>query len=72
MDMAMLASGQLDGFWEFNLSSWDVAAGLLLIEEAGGKVTGHGGEPLDLDKPSPLATNGYLHEAMQELLASVR
>ena len=68
LDLAMLASGALDAFWEFDLHRWDVAAGRLLVTEAGGRFTGHdGGEP-DADRPSPLASNGWLHEAMQSVL----
>jgi myo-inositol-1(or 4)-monophosphatase len=64
LDLAMVAAGELDGFWEFGLGAWDVAAGVLLIEEAGGRVTSHDGMPLDLARPSPLASNGRLHAAM--------
>jgi myo-inositol-1(or 4)-monophosphatase len=68
----MLASGQLDVFWEFHLSPWDVAAGVLLVTEAGGRITAHSGGPLDLDHPSPLGSNGRLHAAMLALLATVK
>ena len=71
MDMAMLASGQLDAFWEFGLAPWDVAAGIVLIREAGGIVTAHDQTPLRLDAPSPLASNGNLHEALSQILMSV-
>ena len=71
MDLAMLASGQLDAFWEFHLAPWDVAAGLLLVEEAGGCVSSHDGTHLNLLSPSPLGTNGRLHEEMMALLATV-
>ena len=72
MDLVMLASGQLDVFWEFHLAPWDVAAGVLLIQEAGGVVTAHDGSTLDLMTPNPLASNKILHEQMIELLATVR
>ena len=71
MDMAMLASGQLDAFWEFGLAPWDVAAGIVLIREAGGIVTAHDQTPLRLDAPSPLASNGTLHESLSQILMSV-
>jgi len=71
MDMAMLASGQLDAFWEFHLAPWDVAAGIVLVQEAGGVVTGHDLSPLDLDAPSPLATNGHLQRELSHILRSV-
>ncbi len=70
LDLAMVAAGHLDGFWEFRLAPWDVAAGRLLVEEAGGRCTGHAGEPLPRDlKLQPLASNGWLHEALMEMLA---
>jgi len=70
LDMARLAAGQLDGYWEFGLNAWDVAAGALLVREAGGRVTDVTGGPLDLDAPRVLATNGGLHEEMTRALAS--
>lgn len=70
MDLAMLASGQLDAFWEFHLAPWDVAAGIVLVQEAGGMVTGHDLRPLDLNAPSPLASNGRLQEELSQLLMS--
>jgi len=69
LDLAMIACGRLDGFWEFTLSRWDVAAGVLLIEEAGGRVSAVDGGKLDRAEPSPLATNGHLHDAMLAVLA---
>ena len=72
MDLAMLASGQIDAFWEFHLAPWDVAAGIVLVEEAGGRVSTHDGEPLSLDAPSPLASNGALHDALRAVLQTVR
>lgn len=65
LDLAMVASGSLDGFWEFNLKRWDCAAGRLLIEEAGGHFTELDGQPVGPDLiMNPLATNGWLHEQM--------
>ena len=69
LDLAMVASGRLDAYWEHNLRPWDLAAGALLVEEAGGRVTGHAGEGLDSTWPCPLATNGALHPALQQLLS---
>jgi myo-inositol-1(or 4)-monophosphatase len=69
LDLALLASGRLDGIYEFGLSTWDVAAGALLVEEAGGKVTDMRGLPLDLNAPQVLATNGRIHAEMAALLA---
>jgi len=72
MELALLADGRLDGFWEFNLKRWDVAAGALLVHEAGGRVTDHDGGRLDGLVVHPLMTNGWLHDALQELLAANR
>jgi myo-inositol-1(or 4)-monophosphatase len=64
LDLAGVASGRFDGFWEFGLAKWDVAAGVLLIQEAGGKVTDFAGNPYQLGGPIILATNGLIHEEM--------
>ena len=71
MDLCFVAQGSLDGFWEYGLSPWDVAAGCLLVEEAGGRVSDHRGGPLQARKPCPLVTNGRLHDAMMAVLAEV-
>lgn len=68
LDLCHIAAGRADGFWEFNLSAWDVAAGVLIVEEAGGRVSDMSGAPLDLDRPRLLATNGRVHEAMMDVL----
>jgi myo-inositol-1(or 4)-monophosphatase len=67
LDLACVASGRFDGFWEFGLNKWDVAAGVLLIEEAGGKVSDFAGEPYQLGAPVILATNGLIHEEMRQV-----
>jgi len=64
LDLAYLAAGRFDGFWEFNLNIWDIAAGVLLIEEAGGMVGGLRGEPNFLDKGSIVAGNPKIFKAM--------
>src|SRR5207247_1935884 len=69
---AWVAAGRFDGYWEQTTGPWDVAAGSLLIEEAGGRVTDLVGKPLDLDKPSIVASNGNIHAAMLGILAEVR
>ena len=69
MAKAMVADCKLDGFWEFGLKRWDVAAGIVLIEEAGGRVSTHDGGPIDDDIGCPLASNGRLHQAMQTVLS---
>jgi myo-inositol-1(or 4)-monophosphatase len=70
--LAWLAAGRLDGYWELRVGPWDVAAGSLLVEEAGGRVTDLRGGPLDLAAPSIVASNGRLHEAMLGVLREIR
>lgn len=70
LDLAYVAKGSLDGFWEIKLKPWDVAAGILLVQEAGGMVTGHAGEPFLLENHRILASNGYIHASMVTLLTS--
>jgi myo-inositol-1(or 4)-monophosphatase len=72
LDLAWVAGGRYDGFWELRLGPWDVAAGALLVEEAGGRVTGLTGAPLDLTAPTLLATNGLIHDAMLAILKDIR
>lgn len=62
LDLAYVAAGRLEGFWERGLNPWDIAAGVILIEEAGGKVTSYEGEDLILDSGRILASNGLIHE----------
>ncbi|MDH5524850.1 MAG: inositol monophosphatase [Desulfobulbaceae bacterium] len=64
MDLAYLACGRLDGFWEINLKPWDTAAGILLVTEAGGRLTDFAGGPYSPYKSELLASNGKLHEEM--------
>ena len=68
LDLCYVACGRLDGFWELTLNAWDVAAGVLLIEEAGGKVTSGDGSPYRLEEPVLVASNGPLHERLLTLL----
>lgn len=65
LDLACIAAGRFDGFWEFGLKPWDTAAGVLLIEEAGGKVSDFEGQPYRLGGPVILATNGLIHEEIR-------
>jgi len=69
LDLAYVACGRCDGFWEFGLKAWDVAAGALIVEEAGGRVTNLDGTRLDLDRRSVLASNKRLHRAMVATIA---
>lgn len=71
LDLAWLAGGRIDGFWEFGLSAWDVAAGVIIVQEAGGQVTEIEGGPLHLRAPRLLASNGLLHSDMQQVLATL-
>jgi myo-inositol-1(or 4)-monophosphatase len=64
IDLAYIASGRMDCFWEFHLAPWDLAAGRLLVEEAGGRMTDAEGRLHRLDSPSILASNGRLHEQL--------
>lgn len=69
LDLSYVACGRAMGFWEFELSPWDFAAGKLIIEEAGGKVTGRDGEAVDIYKRSYIVTsNGLIHDKMLEVL----
>jgi myo-inositol-1(or 4)-monophosphatase len=72
IDMACVANGRLDGFWEHGLNPWDTAAGWLIIEEAGGRVTKLDGTPFDNYMPSLLCTNGRIHDEMLAVLSEVR
>jgi myo-inositol-1(or 4)-monophosphatase len=71
IDMACVANGRLDGFWEHGLHAWDTAAGWVIIEEAGGRITQLDGSPFDNFKPSLLCTNGLIHEEMLAVLRSI-
>jgi myo-inositol-1(or 4)-monophosphatase len=64
LDLCSVAAGRFDGFWEFNLNPWDTAAGVLVVEEAGGRVTDFSGAPFDIASRETLASNGLVHEAL--------
>ncbi|HXF06587.1 MAG TPA: inositol monophosphatase family protein [Blastocatellia bacterium] len=68
LDLCYLACGRFDGFWEQGLAPWDMAAGFLIVEEAGGRVTTFDGGPFTIYKPEMLATNGLIHQEMMEVL----
>jgi myo-inositol-1(or 4)-monophosphatase len=68
VDLAYVACGRLDGFWELDLQPWDTAAGWLLVEEAGGRVTNFAGKPFSPFSPEILASNSTLHDQLAELL----
>lgn len=71
LDLACVAAGRFDGFWEFNLNKWDTAAGVLLVEEAGGRVSDFHGRAYELGGSVVLATNGLIHEEMREVALEV-
>lgn len=71
LHLASVAAGRLEAFWELSLGAWDVAAGSLLVEEAGGRVTNPSGGPLDLASPSIVASNGAIHDELLAVLAEV-
>ncbi|HEY7521724.1 MAG TPA: inositol monophosphatase family protein [Methylomirabilota bacterium] len=72
IDLAYVACGRFDAYWELRLGAWDVAAGAVLVEEAGGRITGIDGRVLDVDAPTLLATNGRVHDEMLRALAEIR
>jgi myo-inositol-1(or 4)-monophosphatase len=69
LDLCYVAAGRFDGFWELKLHPWDTAAGLVMVLEAGGRVTGSKGEPFSIHQPSIVATNGLIHEEMLAVLS---
>lgn len=73
LDLCNVASGRFEGFWEFNLNPWDTAAGVLIVEEAGGKVSDFSGGEFQIASRETMATNGLIHDALlhefQEILA---
>jgi myo-inositol-1(or 4)-monophosphatase len=68
LDLSYIAAGRFDGFWEVNLNPWDMAAGVLFVQEAGGKVTDFSGAPSSIYNKQVLATNGVIHDAMLGVL----
>ncbi|HXX43590.1 MAG TPA: inositol monophosphatase family protein [Candidatus Acidoferrales bacterium] len=71
LDLCSVACGRFDAYWEFGLSSWDTAAGVLLVEEAGGTVSDLTGQPYRLGGPSLISSNGRIHAELQEVAASI-
>jgi myo-inositol-1(or 4)-monophosphatase len=69
LDLAAVAAGRLDGYWEWKINPWDIAAGVLLVQEAGGRVSMPDGSPLDLFARKIVASNGLIHDEMIEVLA---
>jgi myo-inositol-1(or 4)-monophosphatase len=69
LDLCYVACGRLDGYWEHTVRSWDLAAGALLVREAGGQVTALDGGPLDIEAGEVLASNASVHAAIADVLA---
>ncbi|MBD2081578.1 inositol monophosphatase family protein [Leptolyngbya sp. FACHB-17] len=72
LDLAYVAAGRLDGYWERGLSIWDIAAGIVLVEEAGGKVTAYDQTSMQLSSGRILATNGRIHDRLSAELLHVQ
>jgi len=72
LDLSYVAAGRVDGFWEKKLAAWDVGAGSLIVEEAGGKVTDLDGNKLDVDKGWILATNGLIHDEVLKVYSDLQ
>ena len=68
LDLCYVAAGRLDGFWEQRLQAWDIAAGALLVEEAGGQISTLGGAEFDAHRGQVLASNGQIHDAMLAII----
>ncbi len=68
LDLCYVACGRVDAFWELTLHPWDVAAGMLIVREAGGTVTDVDGSPYHVDQPAILASNGHVHGKLLHLL----
>jgi myo-inositol-1(or 4)-monophosphatase len=71
LDLAYVAAGRLEAFWEFNLNPWDTAAGVLLVTEAGGRVSDFAGGAFRLDSREVLASNGLIHDEMVGMFADM-
>jgi myo-inositol-1(or 4)-monophosphatase len=71
LDLAYVAAGRMDAFWEFNLNPWDTAAGILLVEEAGGRVSDFSGGTFKLDSREVLASNGLIHKELLGLFSDM-
>ncbi len=72
LDLCYVAAGRFDGFWEQHLKHWDVAAGVLIVREAGGVVTAMDGTTLDVTAPNLVATNGRIQRELLDLISGFR
>ncbi|MBK1988187.1 inositol monophosphatase [Sphaerospermopsis aphanizomenoides BCCUSP55] len=71
LDLAYVACGRVDGYWERGIAPWDVAAGIILVQEAGGKVTAYDGTDVKIESGRILATNSYIHDTLSQKLMQV-
>src|SRR5690606_6755564 len=74
LDMAYVACGRFDGLWEWGVKPWDIGAGLLLVKEAGGRLTNYAGRPVDdlrQNRQNVVASNGLIHDEMLAVLAQI-
>lgn len=72
LDLCYVAAGRFDGFWEQHLKPWDMAAGALVVEEAGGRISGMDGSPFDLAAGHVVASNGRVHDALLDVIREFR
>jgi myo-inositol-1(or 4)-monophosphatase len=72
IDLTLTACGTYDGFWELKLHAWDLAAGVVIVREAGGRVTDYQGHPVDIRAGWIVASNGLIHDPLLEAIAEVR
>ena len=68
LDLTDVAIGRLDGYWERGIRPWDIAAGIVIVEEAGGKITAYDQKPLNMESGRILATNGHIHDSVSQAL----
>ena len=71
LDLAHVACGRVDGYWERGIAPWDITAGVIILEEAGGKVSAYDGSPLSIESGRILATNGHIHTSLSTELKRV-
>ena len=71
IDLCHVATGKVEGYWEFDIKPWDISAGILIVQEAGGLVTKMDGTDYSIDRPQLLATNGLIHDEMLKFINPV-
>lgn len=71
LDLAYVACGRFEAFWEFHLNPWDTSAGFLLVEEAGGRITDFAGGPFQLNSREVLASNGIIHDELKAMFVDL-